>query len=240
MKINEIIIVGGGQSISQDTSKPLLDAHLSNRCVILTNYAYRYFKGTFLAFIDRDFYKTRDINEHPDIYEELSNLPMIVGVNTNGIEEFKHKNTILLDKKKIFTGSPGELTGIFALSLALKIINRPGCIFLLGYDWTRRNRAKLDEKPYTGYTDNSIHFYNKEIKHSGIGRVGYYENHNPDKCFDIFQKERDVDIYNVSLESNINCFEKISYEQMYLQLNKNSYFNQNELQNHIKSLLSIL
>jgi hypothetical protein len=66
----------------------------------------------------------------------------------------------------------------------------------------------------------------------------YYENHNPNKEFSKYLKE-DVKIYNVSPNSNINCFEKISYEQMFKLLN-NITINQNDLRNQIRSILCTL
>lgn len=226
-KIDECIIIGGGSSIKQ-VDFGVLQPLLATKFTILTNYAFRHFIGTFLAFIDRNFYKPKD-NNNPDIYEELKQLPLIVGINDNGIEEFKLANTILLDKKYMT-----HLTGIFALKLATMLLET-GTIYLLGFDWNRRPLETIDKKHYCGKSNLQIHYYT-DIQHRGIGYVGYYENHNPDKIFDEFLKKRDIKIYNVSPESNINCFEKISYTKMFELFSKEIY-NQEELRNFIKNKL---
>jgi len=124
--IKECIIVGGGPSI--EPYRDILPSILKNKFVILCNYAYKHFPGTILTFTDRDFYfPNQDCLEkkcHPYIYEELKKLPLIIGINHNGIEEFKLDNTILLDKKY-----REHLTGIFALKLAEMLIES-GNIYL--------------------------------------------------------------------------------------------------------------
>lgn len=235
-KIKDCIIVGGGSSIKQADSatlKPLL----ASKFTILTNYSFKHFEGTFMCFLDTDFYKptyAKHNKSYPDIYEELKQLPLIVGINHSGIAEFKLDNTILLNQKY------GEfLTGIFALKLAEQIINE-GIIYLLGFDWNRRIGLPEKDPDYNPYSDLSIHYYTKEeINHPGIGRIGYYENHNPDKIFEKFKK-KDIKIYNVSLESNINCFEKISYVQFFEHMSdkiNDELINQNELRIYIKEKL---
>jgi hypothetical protein len=234
--LNEIIIIGGGTSIEPEIKR--LEPVLAHKCTILTNYSYKHFPGTFLTFLDREFYvpdyaknyADEHAIRHPDIYKELSNLPLIVGINDNGIEEFKLNNTILLNKK-----CRENLTGVFALKLAETILES-GKIFCLGFDWNRRIGLPPRDPNYTPHSDLQIHYYN-DIKHRGIGYVGYYENHNPDKEFSRFIK-KDIKIYNVSLESNIRSFEKISYEQFYELLTKKS-LNQEELRKFIKNKLII-
>lgn len=223
--VSEAIIVGGGASI-----KPYLAALqplVATKFTILTNYAYKTFPGTILAFLDREFYVPDHAKSysdpktirHPDIYEELKTLPLIISINDNGIEEFKLDNTILIDKKY-----RANLTGIFALKI-LDLLDFKGTVYLLGFDWTRRTEPS-QEKPH-------IHYY--DLKHKGSNYVNYYEHHNPDKEFKQFIK-KDVTIYNVSLESNINCFEKISYEKMFELLSKEEV-NQEELRQEVIPIL---
>jgi len=71
------------------------------------------------------------------------------------------------------------------------------------------------------------------LQHKGSGYVGYYENHNPDKEFKQFIKKDTFKIYNVSLESNINCFEKISYQKFFEILSPEK-INQEEIREEIK------
>jgi hypothetical protein len=48
--------------------------------------------------------------------------------------------------------------------------------------------------------------------------------------------KKDIKIYNVSLNSNINCFEKISYEKMF-ELLSEEIINQEDLRKEIKKKL---
>jgi len=103
----------------------------------------------------------------------------------------------------------GNNSGYAALNLAAVLGANP--IYLLGFDWNKRLGLPERDPNYNPNSDLQIHYYN-DIEHRGIGYVGYYENHNPDKEFKSTIK-KDIKIYNVSPESNINCFEKITYEK---------------------------
>jgi hypothetical protein len=230
-KINECIIVGGGSSIKQadfDVLKPLL----ASKFTILTNYSFKHFNGTFLCFMDADFYKWKIGSKNPDIYEELKQLPLIIGINQNGVEEFKLDNTILLPKNKFYDGN---LTGILALSLACYLLEDKGVIYLLGFDWSKQP-IPIDKKKYNPNSNLQIHYYDN-ISHRGIGYTGYYDNHNADKSFLPFINKKDVKIFNVSLESNINDFEKINYSTMF-NLLSNIKYDQKELRDLIKNKIN--
>lgn len=206
----EAIIIGSGSSISPYIE--VLQPILANKFVIACNYSYKHFPCTFLAYQDRDFYKPRPndkgIYENPDIYDELKELPLIIGINHNGVEEFKLNNTLLLNKSE-----KENLTGVFALKLALRLMET-GTVYLLGFDWTRRTGLPERDPNYNPKSDVPTHYYNN-INHRGIGYVGYYENHNADRDFNKLIKKDTIKIYNVSPESNIDCFEKISYQKFY-------------------------
>lgn len=226
----ECIIIGGGNSISEGIKLGLKNK-IKNKFVVTCNYAYKHFDNTFTTYIDRSFYKTNDITKNPDIYEELKKLPLIIGVKDEKKEnnDYIHDNTILVKKdyinynreksleKGFFTGA---LTGIFTLSLVSFLMNYEGIIYLLGFDWTKTN---------------STHYYN-DIKHRGINYSGYYDNHNANLFFKHFIEPK-LKIYNVSLISKINIFEKIDYNKMFSLLNNQKY-NQEEIRKEIINLLS--
>lgn len=233
---HEVVIIGGGKSIEK--AFPLLVSDpLLNKFVITVNYAYRDFNSTFLAFQDKNFYVPdyakeyveKNPQRHPDIYEELKKLPLIIGINNNGISEFQLPNTILLN-----TEYRANLTGVFALKI-LELLKFEGIIYLLGFDWPRRIGLRERDPNYNPNSDLQIHYY--DLKHKGSGYVGYYENHNPDKEFKKFIKDN-VKIYNVSPESNIECFEKIDYPTFLNLLNHQTY-NQEELRQVIREKLCI-
>jgi hypothetical protein len=227
---NEVIILGGGTSIQEGINSGLKN-QIKDKFTILTNYSFKYFEGTFLCFMDRDFYKPRPDVKNPDIYKELKKQPLIVGINHSGVEEFKLNNTILLPKNKFYDGN---LTGIFALSLACHLLDDNGWVYLVGFDWSRQPIPE-DKSKYNPNSNLQIHYYN-DISHRGVGWTGYYDRHNADKSFLPFMNKKDIKIYNVSLQSNIEIFEKISYSKMFDLLSQKT-FNQTLLRQEIKNKL---
>ena len=234
-KIKDIIIIGGGKSISQGLETGLKE-HLEEKCVILINYAYRHFEGTFLCFSDKDFYAPMHVKydkNNPDIYEELGKLPLIIGAKKNNdLDSVLHPNTIMINSPRPELGKAPVLTGLFALAIAEKL--EPEQIFLLGFDWDRRDPKTIPiGKNYNPKGTKSLHYYNKEeINHQGINNYGFYENHNPSNYFRHFGKSKSK-IYNASINSNIEDFKKISYTKFYSLLSTKIY-DQNELREYIK------
>jgi len=237
-EINDCIIIGGGKSIEKGLSLGLRE-RLTNKFVIATNYAYKHFPHTFLTFLDRDFYVStyakKEPDKYPDIYNELKQLPLIIGLEKNdGIKEFLLPNTYIIKCPKKELPNP-HLTGLFALCIAEAL--EPKQIMLLGFDWSKQP-IPVDKNKYNPNSNLDIHYYGKEIKHRGLGYTGYYDNHNPDKLFSCFNNSKSK-IYNVSLNSNINNFEKISYAQFF-GLMSNKIDNQGELRKEIKEKLCIV
>ncbi len=110
--------------------------------------------------------------------------------------------------KKIYIGRMG-LVGFFALSLAIKEGYKE--IFLLGYDGGTSKAG-----------DTKTHCYQGEINviSSGVGNPNVYRKPNGElkdelKDFEIYLQEKDVQIWNVSMESNINCFPKIGSTEFF-------------------------
>ena len=234
--IKEVIVVGGGASIAPQIE--VLRPILASKCTILINYAYKHFDGTFLTYIDKDFYvplwaKENRNKNNVDIYKELESLPLIIGFQEHhGYDDFLHPNTYLIDNPKKEMGR-FPLTGFFALAIAEKL--EPNNIFLLGFDWPRQPVPK-NVRDYNPNSGGDIHYY-KDIPHRGISFTGFYDNNNPDSYFKFF-KDCKSNIYNVSLESNIQNFKKIGYSDFYTLLSNENY-NQEELRTYIKSKLNI-
>ena len=234
--INECIIVGGGLSIRPEIE--VLKPILATKFTCLTNYSYKFFNGTFLTFIDKDFYYPFDLNQNPDIYNELKQLPLIIGKQEKELDNYKLDNTILVKGRNAFVKGrelidgfyTGCLTGVFSLHLVSFLMNYEKIIYLLGFDWNGMLEKNLN---YSPKMDIQIHYYNKEeIKHRGQGYVGYYVNHNADAIFKLFVIPN-LKIYNVSPKSGINCFEKIDYNKFYELLSKEEV-NQEDLRKEIK------
>ncbi len=235
MKIENIICIGGGKSIQDGISLGLKEK-IKDKCVLVCNYAYKHFVHSCLCFSDKDFYvplyAKSPTHNHPDIYDDLKKEPLILGLNKNqGIEEFILPNTILLNSPNHIPLDLIPLTGIFALYIASFL--QPNNIFLLGYDFTRQNKEGTGlQKRYANF---DIHYY-KDIKHKGTKMTGFYDRNKPDRYFKIFERISSK-IYNVSLNSNINNFDKISYTKMF-DILTNEELNQSSLREIIKNKLS--
>jgi hypothetical protein len=230
--INDIILIGGGKSISEGLALGLKEK-IKNKCVFVCNYAMFHFEHSALIFSDKNFYvplyAKKNPEKNPDIYEDLKKEPLIIGKKlNNGIEEFLLPNTKLIEAK---IESP--LTGIFALEIACRL--EPKNIWLLGYDFTRQPIPK-DKSKYTGYADFNIHYYD-DIKHRGISYTSFYDRHSPDYYFKVFNNSKSK-IYNVSPESLIEDFEKIDYTTMF-ELLSNEEVNQEEMRQKIKEKLCL-
>jgi hypothetical protein len=234
-KPNEIVIIGGGNSV-QEGLRIGLGEVLASKCVIALNYAFRYVPSTFMCFVDKELYHPNQGNikngKYVDISEELKPLPLIIGSFDTDIDKMKYPNTHLFPVSGEYHREDSltkgiykpTLCGLFGLTIAAYLLDFKGTIYLLGYDWSRN-----DKEP--------THFYS-DIHHRGMGYTSFYERHKPEAHFKPYLEETNLKIYNVSLNSNIDCFEKISYPTMLDKLNNISY-NQEELRTFIKEALCI-
>lgn len=196
----QLIIIGGGYSIQDGIKKDLWN-RLEGRFTCGINYSYRYFNSTYLCCMNyADFY---DINRY-----ELRQLPLIITIKRPHPSVWE-KNTILLKENH-------TLSGVLALYVATQLLDKNDEIFLLGYDYGALNTNK-DAKGRS-----HTHFYQDKIEHNGIGRTLYYNGYknHAQRDFESFTRDN---IYNVSLKSNINSFNKISYDEFFNKLDKNVY-----------------
>ena len=130
--------------------------------------------------------------------KELKKLPLIVTCNRPHPSKWE-KNTLRV--KEHFT-----LSGILALSVATKLLNELDDIFLLGYDY--------------GAYNGKTHFYQDEITHRGVNQTAYYDYEgHAERDFGEFKGN----IYNISINSRINVFPKLSYEQFFCKLDTKDY-----------------
>jgi len=229
-KPSQLIIIGGGYSIKEAISKGLWDK-LEGQFVIGTNYSFNYHISTIQCYLDNKFYQEQ--------CENLKKLPLII---TKPHQKNKLDNQIMLKinskgtrdlKNGVYKGS---LTGIFALSLGIHLLD-VGEIFLLGYDFGSSEVLTMKD----GKTKKPItHFYQDEIKHRGVGKVNYYNaKGRAERDFAPFTNEKKVKIYNVSSQSKITVFPKISYDEFFKRLDNKKYC-QTYLRAYTKAKLSKL
>ena len=256
-----IIIVASGYSIRENLWNVSIDKlpiwnAIKDEFKLACNWSYKWADADIMTYSDYQMYETKR--------ENLKNLPIIVGATdghyfrkeTKPIENNTYLFPACKGIKHSKYGTVGgywdkegwskglytrQLVGIQAISLAILL----GCteLFLLGYD------ACCDEQGRTHfYQDDKqtgIYKWNNH-EHNGMGKDerGNYRSGNYNKIeelnnfwFKPFEKElqNGIQIYNVSLDSKIDTFPKISYKEFYKRLKDNLIgVNHEELQKEIK------
>lgn len=226
MKNKQLIIIGGGTSIREGVKLRLWNK-LDGRFTIGTNFSYQFFTSTIQCYVDKDFYNN-EVNN-------ISHLPMIIG-KKHSLDK-KNPNTIMIPasseykprniKDGIYKSS---LVGLFALSLGLYLLDEGEC-YLLGFDYGNiSNKKDKNNKLYT-------HFYQDQLKHRGIGKVNYYTMRGrADKDFGVYLPDSKIKIYNVSPNSKITVFPKLTYSEFFNKLN-NIRYGQDNLRKYIVNKL---
>jgi hypothetical protein len=247
--LNQCIILGGGKSLEEGINNGLFQK-IENKFVIGVNFAFKFFNPTFTLFSDPiSFYRT--------YYNEIKDLPLIVGRTVPDLQVKPYSNTIFLKPSIHYARDLNcglyhpFLSGIGALSLAIYLLNI-GDIFLLGFDGGKisddkeivdikqvKNKGVLIKKGKS-YTRHISHWYQGKLEHRGVGKIGFYHDSNKvNKLFEVFKGENKCNIYNVSSKSNLTIFPKISYDKMMSQIDTTIY-DQNELREMIKSKLTTI
>jgi len=226
-KSNQLIILGGGSSISEGLSFGLWDK-LKGHFVIGTNYSYKFYEATLQTYVDSTFYTQN--------FEDIKKLPLIIGQGRHIDMKNRPENSFVISTNHIYNRDLKDgvysamLVGLYSLSLGIYLLDF-GEIYLLGFDYGNIDN-KVDDKKR-----KITHFYQSQINHRGIGKTSWYDAKNrADKDFGVYSSEKQCKIYNVSPLSKINIFEKISYEQFFMKLD-NKTFDQNELRNYVKEQL---
>ena len=211
----QLVIIGGGTSIREGISKGLWDK-LNGKFVFGLNYSYHHFPtATAQIFVDNKFYEERET--------ELKQLPLVIGKwSSNVIRLIKNKkidNTILLKSvskhyRNIVHGVyKSSLCGIFALTLGIYLLDDEGEIYLLGFDYSGQGKDKKGRQ--------NTHYYQGEesLRHRGWAKTNYYDSKGrADRDFEPYKKEKKIKIYNVSINSRIPTFPKITYDEFFNRL----------------------
>ncbi len=251
-ELNQIIVCGGGFSITDGINQGLWDK-IKNKFVIGINFSFKFFNSTLTAFIDGSVFYNR-------YFEELQSIPLIIGLKKSSIKQ-PHPNTILLPTNKVPVCS---MAGIFAMHLGVKLLGN-GEMFLLGMDSglypikqdDTRDKIKIDNKFYLAQdiTNKTIshycrrniirqgnkqllaftHFYQDKFTHKGCGRYHfYYDKKHTEKWYAPFRQQNEVKIYSVNDNPLMDTpFTKISYQQFFSMLDNNNY-TQEELREWVK------
>jgi len=226
--LTRLIIVGGGNSISEGIKLGLWDK-LKYEYTFGINSAIYFMKPTVPVWGDWWFYKENK--------KELDKYPLTIGMFDGKIGNGKfHKcqknaNLIMLNTNNKYHGVDSwekgfysrALSGLFSLTLGIALGFKE--IYLLGFDFGEINnkthfyQAKTLEKQKIGKSYKNGHLQCGIGKDSnGNYRTGVYNN-NVNQYFNVYkQVSPQITIYNVSLLSKINTFEKISYNEFFKNL----------------------
>lgn len=221
--MKRVIIIGGGDSVTEGLSKDLW-TKIKGNTIWSLNYAFMTmpYLPTREIWVDRSFFK-----HNIDVLSDLANKNVeMIGMIMEGLtqlpkaklykavrkqEEYNGKEGII--KNKIYRGSQG-FVGTYAIHLA--ICEGYNEIFLLGFDYG----VPPSENPST-----QTHFYQGKIKvqSDGVGRPEVYLTRtnkvNPKVSdYQVFLQEKDIKIWNVSPLSNISCFEKLTYDDFFTKI----------------------
>jgi|WetSurSiteA1Bulk_404760.scaffolds.fasta_scaffold18344_3 hypothetical protein len=221
--MKDVIIVGGGASLKEGIEKDLW-SQIKHKEIWSLNSAFKCmpYLPQKEFFVDVSFFK-HEIDNLQSLYNQKVHIISREHFRLKGLqhqieqwessrEHQRYFGKEALNHKVIYYGKMG-LCGLFALSYA--IATNYNIIYLLGFDFGS-----------SSLTDKNTHWYQNEIqlkniKSSGVGRPEVYFNHKTGKLtpfvedFKYAAKEENVKIYNVSLNSNIPYYEKISYNQFF-------------------------
>lgn len=219
MKNKRIIIVGSGASIRNHLWEtpiedlPLWDK-LKDEFTITLNWSYKWLWPTILLYHDSRFYCTEQ--------KRLDSHPFLLGLHSdfyvNKLNYQKHIDKVG-DNLHLLKSKTTNLSGNFALDIATRLEAEE--IYLLGYDL---NSTDGRTHFYEGDADNTGVIDWKNQLTTGIGqnkdgvyKTSFYNLRDVNTPFEVFKNAKSK-IYNVSPDSRLEVFEKISYELFYEKL----------------------
>lgn len=234
--MKEAIIIGGGVSIREGIEQGLWEK-IKGKDLWSCNYSAMFmpYLPSREIFVDRKFFqvnrqwleelvKTVPVycREHDIIVHSKFNCTTydVSRLGYPGKKEMKKNRTL-------YSGAMG-LSGFFAISLA--IIEDYERVFILGYDFGTKDVKIKDTHWYQEKCKRDKHqaqtwfTTGKALWSTGVGNPSAYFNSDKNSpTFGQLKKDKDeiscfntdIKIYNVSMSSNITCFEKITYQQMF-------------------------
>jgi len=216
--MKSVALIGGGSSVAEGVKTGLWEKlKTSNIDLFSINFAFMAmpYLPTKQVWIDTTFFRN-----NLDALEKLQKQGVecitkkhamynaIATITTYDVTREQFNTDIT---KPLYIGQMG-LSGTFALSVALA--RGYDNIYLLGYDFGT-----------TSMSNQFTHFYQNDglqIKSHGINNPGVYRTHNDavKKDVKVFEQFSNlpITILNVSPNSNIPYFPKITYPQLYEEL----------------------
>ena len=244
------VIIGGGNSIQEGIDKGLWDK-LKNEVTFGCNEAFKFFSPTAITFVDWTFYKCR--------YKHIHNYPLVIGKHNpaigfwyrgkGGTKYQKCSEGATLEmiqgsgkyfgkdslKKGVYSG---VLCGLFTTTLAIALGYDE--IYLLGFDFGQKNGKTHF---YQNMNDVGQFIDENNQERTGVGyniRGGFNTGvfNNTDEYIQQFWtpylEETDVKIYNVSMNSRIKTFDKITYDSFFERINDGQRIEQDKIRKEIR------
>jgi len=233
MITDSCVILGSGNSLQAGIALGLWKS-LDNQVTIVINDLFQVYEGTCIVFGDWTFYRDR--------FDLLKTKPLIIGRSDGAFVRKDKKgqplcpkadNTFLIKSSSKYHGInsikegcyTGILTGIFTISLAIGLGFK--IIYLLGMD-----NCEVNNKTHVYQDSNLKPLTDEEGKvRTGIGKnkenlykSGIYNKTDEqlNRFWLPFLEQKDVKILNVSPESRINIFKKLTYPEFLSQLTPNN------------------
>lgn len=258
------IICASGNSIRGNQKCPSNELEvwkkIDRELTISVNWGFKFFDPTLTIYGDLTFYNAESENLKKlqlvfgmqDDYYTRAKIS-----KTLAKETFQLHNNIYLLPNRIVDQVDGmkncyhginawekgfysrQLSGLLGLNLAIAF----GCkiIYMLGFDCCAINgkthfyegEFKAEHKNESGTLETGV-----GLRTDGKYNSSVYNNKNIDEKFEPFKKElQQIKIYNVSPESRITVFPKITYEEFYEQLAyKTEWMSQDYMRKRIVEL----
>jgi|WetSurSiteA1Bulk_404760.scaffolds.fasta_scaffold53423_2 hypothetical protein len=210
------ILIGGGKSILEGIQTDLWKK-IKGQDIWSINYAFLTmpYLPTKQIWVDTTFFRN-NISRLEEL--NLKSVELITKANPryNGIKNIvqydttREQDTAIKNPNKLYIGHMG-LSGTFAIALACKL--NYDYVYLLGFDFGTSN---INDKHTHYYQYDKIDYIS-----SGVNNPNVYMTQNSVKKdvndYDFF-KNLPTKIYNISPQSNIQSFEKLTYPQFYKQV----------------------
>lgn len=249
--LDRVCIIGSGASVRQSLWDISIDklpiwTAIKNEITFGLNWTDKWHIPTVQMFMDYQLYITRQ--------KEYNKLPLVIGKDNPhiGLREYDSNkkcipgnNLILLPPSGEFHGvdswtkgfGKAQLVGLMALTVACVLGFKN--IYLLGFDC-----CEIDSRThfYQGDKENTGKYEWQRIEHNGMGKINDkkyrtsdYNNDVTTLYFDTYKEElKKRNIYNVSLNSQIKTFPKISYNDFYTALEA---FSNKETQDSVRNYI---
>lgn len=219
------VLIGSGASLQEGIDKDLWDK-IRNEDTWSCNSIYKImpYLPKKEVWVDRDFtnheldnlqklWESNQVELITKSYNKIKYLTKYITQYDSSREVQDYHGRQAIEKNMIYYGAMG-FCGQFAISVA--VARGYNEIFLLGYDF---GSPSLDNRNTHVFQDKILEL---NIMASGAGRPEVYldktQGGKPFRHIEdwgIYLREANLKIWNVSMISNLNFYEKITYEKMF-------------------------